>query len=66
MEPSEQERDPVAKRCCVLCGREGTRGFMAVGPRVLARWICQSYAACERRVRGTAQVGVGAMRSYLR
>ncbi len=62
MEPSEQGRKTAGTKRCAQCGREGSRGFMVIA----GRWICQSSAACERMVRGTAQVGVGAMRSYVR
>lgn len=53
-----------SEHTCSLCGRKGARGFVpAVKP---GEWICRSDAACERRVRGTGQVGVGVMRSYVR
>jgi hypothetical protein len=50
-------------RRCALCERQGTRGFM---PSPGGGWVCRSIAACDRRIRGTGQTGVGAMRNYAR
>jgi hypothetical protein len=51
-------------RRCVLCGRTGTHNFVPAVTQ--GEWRCQSGAACERRIRGTGQTGVGTMRNYVR
>lgn len=56
-------QQPRESYICALCGRHGNRGFLKLEDQSR---VCRSSKACERRIRATGQVGVGAMRSYAR